>query len=270
VVGNASNTWVGSSSTSITNRAAWGISPPSSAPSDRYVLFNGVTASNRTVNVDGAANLRGLYFRTTTNSSFGFTFSGAGILTVGRGGLVNYDVARQTFTANLALGDHQYWDGGAGGITISNVNSGGKLLEITLAHRIEAGESHGRCGGMCFHLNGGTVRNIDEIDSRLDLNHQDIAQNRHDIDHDAIQCISKVSGLAAFLIILETLELGSQGAGYCSPRGYAQRGQQRITLVLIGALTQSRRILTGELEQRSRHPNSPRDTANAQHQLDRG
>lgn len=131
VVGNASNTWVGSSSTSITNRAAWGISPPSSAPSDRYVLFNGVTASNRTVEVDGAANLRGLYFRTTTNSSFGFTFSGAGNLTVGRGGVVNYDVARQTFTANLALGDHQYWDGGAGGITISNVNTGGKLLEIT-------------------------------------------------------------------------------------------------------------------------------------------
>ena len=56
---------------------------------------------------------------------------GNSTLTIGRGGIVNYDIARQTFTANLLLGDHQYWDGGAGGITISNLNSNGKLLEIT-------------------------------------------------------------------------------------------------------------------------------------------
>ena len=132
VVGNSSSTWVGSSSTSIGNRGAWGLSPPSPAPSDTYVQFNGATAgNNRAVTVDSAANLRGLYFRSTANSSLGFTFSGANTLTIGRGGLVNYDIARQTFTANLLLGDHQYWDGGAGGITISNINSNGKLLEIT-------------------------------------------------------------------------------------------------------------------------------------------
>jgi hypothetical protein len=131
VVGNSSNTWVGSSSTSIGSRGAWGLSAPANAPSDRYVTFNGATATNRSVNVDSSANLRGLYFRSTTNSSLGFTFSGANTLTIGRGGIVNYDVARQTFTANLLLGDHQYWDGGAGGITISNINSNGKLLEIT-------------------------------------------------------------------------------------------------------------------------------------------
>jgi autotransporter-associated beta strand protein len=132
VVGNSSNTWVGSSSTSITDKGAWGIGPgPQNAPSDRYVTFNGATATNRSVNVDSAANLRGLYFRSTTNSSLGFTFSGNNTLTIGRGGLVNYDIARQTFTANLLLGDHQYWDGGVGGLTISNLNSNGKLLEIT-------------------------------------------------------------------------------------------------------------------------------------------
>jgi len=133
VVGNSSNTWVGSSSTSITNKGAWGIGPgPQQAPSNSYVTFNGATAgNNRAVTVDSAADLRGLYFRSTTNSSLGFTFSGANTLTIGRGGIVNYDIARQTFTANLLLGDHQYWDGGVGGITISNLNSNGKLLEIT-------------------------------------------------------------------------------------------------------------------------------------------
>jgi autotransporter-associated beta strand protein len=132
VVGNSSNTWVGSSSTSITNKGAWGIVQGNqSAPSDRYVTFNGATATSRAVDVDSAANLRGLYFRSTTNSSLGFTFSGNSTLTNGRGGIVNYDIARQTFTANLLLGDHQYWDGGVGGLTISNLNSNGKLLEIT-------------------------------------------------------------------------------------------------------------------------------------------
>jgi len=132
VVGNPSNTWVGSSSTSIGNRGAWGLGPPASAPSDVYVQFNGATAGNsRVVSVDSAANLRGLYFRNTTNASLGFTFSGAGTLTVGRGGLVNYDISRQTLNASLQLGDHQYWNGGVGGISISNLNSNGKLLEFT-------------------------------------------------------------------------------------------------------------------------------------------
>jgi hypothetical protein len=132
VVGNSSNTWVGSSITSIGNRGAWGLNPPANAPTDRYVTFNGATAGNsRSVTVDSDANLRGLYFRSTTNSTLGFTFSGENTLTVGRGGIVNYDIARQTFVANLQLGDHQYWDGGVGGMTISNLNSNGKLLEVT-------------------------------------------------------------------------------------------------------------------------------------------
>lgn len=132
LVGNSSNTWVGSSSTSIGSRGAWGLGIFANAPSDRYVTFNGGTAgNNRSVDVNSAANLRGLYFRSTTNSSLGFTLAGDSTLTIGRGGVVNYDIARQTFTANLALGDHQYWDGGAGGITLSNLNSNGKLLEIT-------------------------------------------------------------------------------------------------------------------------------------------
>jgi len=82
--------------------------------------------------VNANYNLRGLYFKSTASAGDGFTFSGAGTLTVGRGGIVNYDNDRQTINAPLALGDAQYWDGGTGGITVSRtINTSGKLLEIT-------------------------------------------------------------------------------------------------------------------------------------------
>lgn len=132
VVGNPTNTWVGSSSTSIGNRSAWGLSPPTSAPSDKYVLFNGATAgSGRAVTVDTAANERGLYFKSTGSGTLGFTFSGASTLTVGRGGITNYDASRQTIASTIALGDHQYWDVGPGGVTAAAISTGtGFLLEI--------------------------------------------------------------------------------------------------------------------------------------------
>ncbi|MBM4010854.1 MAG: hypothetical protein FJ286_05665 [Planctomycetes bacterium] len=133
VVGTPSNTWVGNSSTSIGNRGAWGLSPPASAPSDKYVLFSGTAAaSGRSVAVDTAANLRGLFFKSTGSGTLGFTFAGGSTLTLGRGGITSYDASRQTFTATLVLGDDQYWDVGSGGVTAAAVNTGtaGYLLEI--------------------------------------------------------------------------------------------------------------------------------------------
>lgn len=131
VAGNASNTWVGSSSTDLTNRAAWGLNPPTAAPSDRYVLFNAATAgSGRAVTVGSAANLRGLYFRATAATGDAFAFSGAGTLTLGRGGLVNYDDARQSFANAVLLGDSQYWDAGPGGFAVSALDTNGKVLEV--------------------------------------------------------------------------------------------------------------------------------------------
>lgn len=133
IVGTPSNTWVGSSSTAISNRASWGLSPPTQAPSDKYVLFSGTSAGNgRAVTVDTAANLRGLFFKSTGSGTLGFTVSGASTLTVGRGGITNYDGSRQTFTAPLALGAPQYWDVGPGGVTAGSVATGtaGYLLEI--------------------------------------------------------------------------------------------------------------------------------------------
>jgi autotransporter-associated beta strand protein len=126
-VGNASGTWSGVASTSIGGTAGWG----GAVPSDVYVLFNGTTAGGgRAVNVNTAANLRGLYFKDTGSGTAGLTFSGDSTLTVGRGGVTNYDGSRQTISAPITLGDHQYWDVGTGGVTVGNVNTGGHVLEI--------------------------------------------------------------------------------------------------------------------------------------------
>ena len=131
IVGNPTNTWVGSSSTSIANKGAWGLSAgPSQAPSDKFVTFNAATAgNNRQVTVDTAHNLRGLYFLSTAGD--GFTFGGASSLTLGRGGITNYDDSRQVFNVNIVVGDSQYWDGGASGITATNINTNGRILEVT-------------------------------------------------------------------------------------------------------------------------------------------
>jgi autotransporter-associated beta strand protein len=131
LVGDPSNTWVGSSNTNINNRGAWGLSAPAQAPSDRYVLFNGSTAgNNRNVTVSTNHNLRGLYFKSTGSDTLGFNFSGTSTLTIGRGGITQYDISTQTFNAPLRLGDHQYWQVGAGGLVINDLDTNGNLLEI--------------------------------------------------------------------------------------------------------------------------------------------
>lgn len=130
VVGNPARTWVGQSSTAIGNAGAWGANGPfAQAPSDQFVRFNGSTASNRTVNVSSNHSLRGLYFAGTAGAD-PFTFGGSSTLTIGRGGVTNYDSDRQVFNAPLSLGSHQFWDAGPGGVLVSNLNTNGRLLEI--------------------------------------------------------------------------------------------------------------------------------------------
>lgn len=174
VAGPTTATWVGNTSTSIGARQAWGIAAPGTAPSDAYVLFNGTTATSRSVAVDSARTLRGLYFKSTGSGTLGFTFSGASTLTLGRGGLTNYDTSRQTFSAGLSLGDTQYWDVGTGGVTAASINTSGWLLEIAgsgtaritgvvsgsgglalSGHRLELSGSSSYTGGTWVH--GGTL-----------------------------------------------------------------------------------------------------------------
>lgn len=131
IEGEPANTWVGSQSISINDRRSWGISRPFDAPSDRFVTFNGTTAGNsRQVDVNANHDLRGLYFRNTGSGALGFQFGGTSTLTIGRGGINNLDESRQVFEAPLALGDHQFWDAGTGGVSVRNVATNGRLLNI--------------------------------------------------------------------------------------------------------------------------------------------
>lgn len=130
VAGNPIATWVGNSSTTISANGAWGLSGSPGQTSDQYVAFNGATATSRSVSVSSNHSLRGLYFKSTAATNDDFTISGASTLTIGRGGITNYDNTRQTISAPIALGDHQYWDVGAGGVTAGAINTNGKLLEI--------------------------------------------------------------------------------------------------------------------------------------------
>ena len=130
ITGTVRATWSGGASTSIGSRAAWGLSRPAQPPADAFVLFDAAAADSRVVTVDAARELRGLFFRSTPVAGDGFTFGGAATLTIGRGGIVNYDGDHQVFTAPLALADHQHWDVGPGGITTAALATRGSLLEI--------------------------------------------------------------------------------------------------------------------------------------------
>lgn len=132
VVGPVTNTWVGNTNYSITNRRAWGLGLWSSAPSDKFVLFNAATAgSERVVLVDGNHHSRGMYFKSTAAANDGFAFNGSATLTLGRGGITNYDNSAQVFNAPIALGSSQYWTAGEGGITTAAIQTNGNLLEIS-------------------------------------------------------------------------------------------------------------------------------------------
>jgi len=124
--GNVSATWTGAFNSSISLGSNWS----GGTRTDQYVKFDASGSTPTTVNMNAAITLRGLYFSSGTGASQGFTFSGANALTIGRGGLTNYSPLRQTFSASLTLGDHQYWDVGSGGVTAAAINTGGKLLEI--------------------------------------------------------------------------------------------------------------------------------------------
>jgi hypothetical protein len=124
--GDISAIWTGALNPSISLAGNWS----GGTRTDQYVGFDASGSVPTSVSLNAATNLRGLYFASETGASQGFTFSGANVLTIGRGGLTNYSPLRQTFSASIALGDHQYWDVGTGGVTAAAINTNGKLLEI--------------------------------------------------------------------------------------------------------------------------------------------
>lgn len=133
VTGDPSATWQGGSggvanADNISRGANWSTG---SVPTDKFTLFDAAQAAVRSIDVNAATNLRGLFFKSTPGAGDGFSFSGSATLTLGRGGMVNYDTDRQVFSAPLALAAPQFWSAGAGGIEIAGLNTGGHLLEIS-------------------------------------------------------------------------------------------------------------------------------------------
>ena len=130
VTGNPSSTWQGGPGGPTANDLSRSANWSGGLPADLYSSFDADTATSLTPEVDVATNLRGLFFLSTASAGDGFTFSGANALTIGRGGVVNYDADRQTFSAPITLGASQYWDVGAGGVTAAAIATGGNLLEV--------------------------------------------------------------------------------------------------------------------------------------------
>lgn len=128
VVGNSASTWQGDTNANLSRNSNWS---GGLIPSDLFTLFDAATATVRAITVNANTNLRGLSFKSSAAAGDSFTFNGTSTLTVGRGGVTNFDEARQFFHAPVLLGDHQYWDAGGGGITVANLATNGKLLEIT-------------------------------------------------------------------------------------------------------------------------------------------
>ena len=132
IVGTPTHTWSGTRGASIGDPVAWGLSPSQTAPADQYVMFSATAGGQgRTVRVDTAADLRGVFFTTTGSDALGFTLSGTSPLTIGRGGVTNYDTSRQSISAPIVLGASQCWSVGPGGVTVAAVHTGtGFLVEV--------------------------------------------------------------------------------------------------------------------------------------------
>ena len=132
IVGEPAATWQGGSGgpserTALPRGANWS---SGTLPTDQFTRFAGDETVWRTIDVAAPTFLRGLSFGSTGSTTLGFTVGGTATLTIGRGGITNYDTSRQVFTAPLSLGGHQYWDVGPGGVTAGAVATTGHLLEI--------------------------------------------------------------------------------------------------------------------------------------------
>ncbi len=121
-------TWIGGlagNPTALNQTANWSLG----LFSDKYVLFDAGNSAPRATLVAGNMNLRGIYFKSTAATGDGFTLGGSSTLTIGRGGITNYDSDKQTITAPLLLGKPQYWSIDRGEVAVATINNSGFLME---------------------------------------------------------------------------------------------------------------------------------------------
>jgi autotransporter-associated beta strand protein len=126
-VADAATTWNGNTSALLNVRNNWS---PRQVPSDAYLAFSGNSATNRTLSLGADQTQRGITFLSATAGK-SFTFQSGNTLTLGRGGIINYDANNtQSFACNITLSDAQWWESGTGGLIVSGTinNSGHQLV----------------------------------------------------------------------------------------------------------------------------------------------
>lgn len=127
-VGNPATLWNGNTGNRFDRRFNWSAGQ---VPSDVYALFDGTATSQRSIALMANQNLRGLIFNNVPGNN-GFVFQTGSVLTVGRGGIINYDADNvQTLQCDVALASPQWWDGRTGGLSVSgSLNNNGNLLVV--------------------------------------------------------------------------------------------------------------------------------------------
>jgi autotransporter-associated beta strand protein len=121
--------WQGGASGNWTNSANWTSGVPTSSG---YIVFDAANAGGQTtISLGGSdQSVVGINFKSTTGGK-GFTFAAGNTLTVGRGGIVNFDSNVQTFNGALTATDALNLEGGTGGFVFNGtIANGGNLVYL--------------------------------------------------------------------------------------------------------------------------------------------
>ncbi|HSI07999.1 MAG TPA: autotransporter-associated beta strand repeat-containing protein [Rariglobus sp.] len=121
--------WTGATGNALDAAGNWSLG---AVPTDQSVLFDAGSTEAISLTVDTPVSLRGALFKASASTN-GFTFSGAGSLTLGYTGLRNEATATQTFNIPITLGDSQNWEAVNGNLVFNGAvetTSNSHLLAI--------------------------------------------------------------------------------------------------------------------------------------------
>lgn len=214
VRGNPAATWTGAEGAAISADGNWSAGPRT----DQYVEFRAGSVPTA-VDVDAATNLRGLFFTADAGATQGFTLSGGSPLTIGRGGLTNSTALRQTISAPITLGDHQYWDAGGGGVDAGAIDTAGWLLEIAGTGTTRITGAISGTGGLA--VSGGMVAlsGSSSFTGRTWVHAGTLAVNGTSVSPVTVDFGGLVSGTGASVNVVEILAGGTVSPGTAAAAG---------------------------------------------------
>jgi autotransporter-associated beta strand protein len=122
--------WTGAGGNVLGNAANWS---QSLNPAGLSVLFDAGTTATTNLAVNSATSLRGALFK-ASDSGGGFTFTGAGTLSLGYTGLRNESTATQTFDVGIVLAGSQNWEAANGNLVFN-----GAIATTAGAHLVIVG-----------------------------------------------------------------------------------------------------------------------------------